>query len=463
MELKRFLMVLLVSGVLLVGCANQPVQKIEEQIKDRIEEIENHQAQDNDPLSNVVEQVEDTIETQLKEQENSPVVDQVEDAIEQKLADSSSSLVEENTELDEEQDVVEDTANTDTSVLDNSDASYVISPEMGYAYYYNQLNNSEKIVYREVLDSLLQFEQDVKVSTLDTNELEKVFNCVMNDHPELFYISGYSFVKHTLGTKLVQLDFSGCYTMTENEAKTYWGQVQNYANRCLEGAPISSDYDKVKYVYEYLIQHTDYRKDAPHNQDVLSVFLYGESVCQGYAKATQFLLNRLQVNTTLVAGTVQQGNHVWNLVHVGSNDYYVDTTWGDASYRVLDSSGQEIASKLPEINYDYLCVNTDMIQKTHCISDFMPMPVCNHLDDYYFVKEGMYFTKADSEGIKRLFDKAYEQGDSCVYIKCSDRNVMRSICAELVDNRGVFQYLRDSNQGVSYSINEESCLISFWL
>ena len=220
----------------------------------------------------------------------------------------------------------------------------------------------------------------------------------------------------------------------------------------------ADDYKKIKYVYEALISNTDYDIGVSDHQNIYSVFVHHLSVCQGYAKATQYLLNRLGVECTLVQGTVQAGEgHAWNLVRADGEYYYVDTTWGDVSYRIEDGAAgaqgvadpggegaeaqgvadpggegtepqegaaseagdvdpqegekgtdteeQEQASEagrkymtwedMPEINYDYLNVTTQEILRTHTIGGVVPMPLCTAVEANYYRKEGALFSCYD--------------------------------------------------------------------
>ena len=54
-------------------------------------------------------------------------------------------------------------------------------------FYFEQIDDREQTVYAEILNILLNFESDVALSCLDDGMIERVFQFVLNDHPEIFY------------------------------------------------------------------------------------------------------------------------------------------------------------------------------------------------------------------------------------------------------------------------------------
>ena len=296
---------------------------------------------------------------------------------------------------------------------------------------------------------------------LTAEDIDHVFQSVMLDHPELFFVDGYSYNSYVRGDQVVKLEFSGNYNVDRDTALRKQQEILAAADRILADAPVSGDdYDKVKYVYETLIRGTDYDSQAPDNQNIYSVLVGGLSVCQGYAKATQFLLNRLGVECTLVQGTVQRERHGWNLVKADGDYYYVDTTWGDASYK---SAEEDNVAVVQDINYDYLCVTTRELLLTHTLDDPEAMPLCTATADNYYVREGAYFTEPDEEKLQLLFQQASPENSYLVTLKCADKACYDEILQSLISESRIFSLYPDSGQSVVYVQNDKQLSLTFWM
>lgn len=348
--------------------------------------------------------------------------------------------------------------------------------EEAFPYAFESLNETEQIWYRDIERILGGFGTERKLDQsglaggLNDTDIDKIFQCVLSDHPELFYVEGYSYIKYARGEKINAIEFSGTYNVDLDTALSRREEIEVAAEGLLAGITAdASDYEKVKYVYETLIRNTDYDLEAPDNQNIYSVFVKHFSVCQGYAKATQYLLNRLGVECTLVLGTVETGEgHAWNLVKVDGDYYYLDTTWGDVSYRTEDSrpeaspeEGQKIS--LPEINYDYLNVTTEELLRTHSIGGEVPMPLCTATAANYYVREGALFTAYDRTQMETLFRKAIESGQRDITIKCADAVCYEEVLTELIEEQEIFEYLSDEENSIAYAQNEKQHSLTFWV
>ena len=344
-------------------------------------------------------------------------------------------------------------------------AEQVVQRESEQGYAYGKLSAEKQELYLEIRDALINFEEDVRLSSCDKEEISDVFQCVLNDHPEIFYVEGYTYTEYTLGEILKKITFTGSYRFKQAEIAEKQKLIDAYTERCLSGMPAyADDYTKVKYIYEYLIHNTEYDAAVGDNQNICSVFIEGRSVCQGYAKATQYLLNKAGVFATLVLGHVVGGEgHAWNLVRIDGEYYYVDTTWGDASYQAVGTSTGYPAEKIPTINYDYLCVPTEQMNLTHTLDNVVELPECNSMAANYYVREGFYFTEWNEEQVERIFHEEYEKGSAYVTLKCVNEDVYRQMQEALIERQEVFRYLDCPEGIVSYSDNEKQYSMSFWL
>mgnify|MGYP002646440727 CR=1 FL=1 len=330
-------------------------------------------------------------------------------------------------------------------------------------YAYQTLNEEAKKVYDTIVYTIMNRESDVQIATTDVKTMELAYQAVRYDYCEFFWVDQLNYVTYTRDNEITAIEISPTYTMTESEQKKTQEQIDQEVERILAEAPADgSDFDRALYVYETLINEVDYVENSENNQNIISVFINHETICQGYAYATQYLLERLGIPCTTVTGNARGESHAWNLVQVDGDYYYVDTTWGDASYRMENGSEQR---SLPEINYDYLCVTTEDLLRTHRIEAVIPMPECTATEANYYVREGSYFTSYDHEQMQAVFDRAIEGGRTEVTIKCADELCYQEICHALIDEQEIFSYMQiqGNSNTVTYAQNGKQLSLTFWV
>lgn len=239
-------------------------------------------------------------------------------------------------------------------------------------YVYQQLSHEEQVVYDQILHCMLEQEERVVVSTKDAKALQKVYDSVLADYGGLFWVSGFLYRTYRYREEVIGMEFIPKYDYTREERDELQAQVDAVVEEWLSGiGPNDSDYAKTKYVFETLIQNVEYNKESENNQNILSVFLGKETVCQGYANATQYLLQQLDIPCTIIRGEANGESHAWNLVCIDGEYYLTDTTWGNGRYRMPDESVQK------QIDYTYLNATTEEFAGTHVPNVTFFIPECN--------------------------------------------------------------------------------------
>lgn len=260
-------------------------------------------------------------------------------------------------------------------------------------YYYDQLEKKEKTVYKEILQGIQELSAEIYIHSSNARRTNEIFERVLMDNPDVFWCDGTAKTSHYEGREEYTV-LEPVYTCTIEEKEERQAEIEQEAAKCLAGvADDAPDYDKILYVFEYIVNTVEYDAAAEDNQNIYSVFAHKRSVCAGYSKATQYLLERLGVFCTYVTGVVRSGeSHAWNLVICEGDYYYVDTTWGDP---VFLSSAEAIANGY--ISYDYLCCNDRELLYTHKPDADIKLPECTKMDFNYYVVNGLYYDKYDSK------------------------------------------------------------------
>lgn len=302
-------------------------------------------------------------------------------------------------------------------------------------YAYEQLDAVGKRVYDQMLSAILNYEEKVDLVTTDVEVMKEAYQALNCDYGGLFWVDGYKFTSYQLGDELINLEFSPSYVMDEAEKNVVQGKIDATVDEWLNGISIGdSDYEKAKYVFETLVERVDYVVGSQYNQNIMSVFLYGETVCQGYACATQYLLRQVGIPSLIVSGTANNQAHAWNIVLLDGNYYHMDTTWGNSTY--LDTERQEAKY----VNYNFLCMTDEEIGETHEVGMGFPLPPCDSMDLNYYVAEGRYFAEWDPDAIGAVLREAWEGDWASVDIKLGDEALYAQVKDYFIDQQKIVEY-----------------------
>ena len=110
-----------------------------------------------------------------------------------------------------------------------------VQSDTAFSYGYSQLSGDEEQLYREILNSLISYQEETELSVKDPEMVERVFRYVMADHPEIFYADGYEVTTYRLGTELRRITFTGTWTLESDEVLSRRAQLEAAAALWLEG------------------------------------------------------------------------------------------------------------------------------------------------------------------------------------------------------------------------------------
>lgn len=336
-------------------------------------------------------------------------------------------------------------------------------------YGYETLDEEGKKIYRQFLAGVLEQQDAVTVSYCSEDKINQVVNMVFTDHPEFFWLDQqvYHYEEDAPGDEPYTLELQMSFNLEKPQIDDIKAQIEQRAEEILSGLPSESDvYSKIRYVYEYLGTGVTYDENSVNNQNIQSVFLNGSTVCMGYSRATQYLLGKMGIFCTLVTGTAAPENeeHAWNLVKIGENYYYVDTTWGNPGF------AEQQEGSVKEVSYTYLCCTTDTLSMTHTPDDALRLPECTDDSYNYYKLNGTWYDTYDEGTVYQVLADSISQGYEKSEFKFAGRDSYSQAEAALVDGDLIERAVRDNyafSQGETFQWNvgyskEEMLLTVYW-
>ena len=312
-------------------------------------------------------------------------------------------------------------------------------------FYYQQLSEEEQTVYQELLQGLLEHVEQIHVHSHKPERVNELLVYVLNDYPEIFWSDGTASSTAYSGLQNYTSVMPG-YLYTKEECEKKKTQIDMEVSECLSGiSENASDYEKILYDYEYIVNQVDYDDAAEDNQNICSVFIGKKSVCAGYSKAMQYLMEKQGLFCTYVTGEVTESfsdgdghkiPHAWNLVKCDGDYYYVDVTWGDPIFQESEEEAENVMDDeiRDNISYDYMLCDDDELFRTHTPDLEVELPDCTKMDLNYYVVNGMYYTEYDGQTALKAMNQVISARETKVVLKYSDESVYKTAKEDILNN-----------------------------
>lgn len=225
--------------------------------------------------------------------------------------------------------------------------------------YYQMLDEKGQHVYRQIFaNANVMTEAFIPIEEVTVPEMKNAMMAVYNDHPELFWLNTTFTCKYDKNKVCAELELD--YNMSKEELDEASPEFYNTTNRILTELANLGPYEKERRLHDMLIRQIDYDQSADKNQSAYSALVEGKSVCAGYARAYQYLMQRMGVPCYYCTGYAGQ-DHAWNIVALDDGYYNVDVTWDDT----------------PGGEYDYFNKTDEDFANTHIRQDLsINLPQC---------------------------------------------------------------------------------------
>ena len=312
------------------------------------------------------------------------------------------------------------------------------SEEGHQEYYFKQLTEEEQRVYRELLKGIRAREKEFYLTISDDDSIDRSYHAVLKDHPEIFWVHNREKIYKTTYSDSDYCVFTPGYTYTDSEIDEIQTAMEQSFQEVRALIPEDAgDYEKVRIVYTYVIDHTQYQT-GEDDQSIAGVFWKKSAVCAGYAGAVQYLLERLDIPCIYVDGSTKGSTegHAWDIVKIGQEYYYVDATNGDQPDFLNGDAAQLEEHKT--IIYDYLCPFPEEYEKTYTPSEELTVPACTAKDLNFYVLNQGYFEDYSWQDIYDYCKMRLDNGAAVVRFKFGSQEAFSEACQELLDD-GVVQ------------------------
>lgn len=199
-------------------------------------------------------------------------------------------------------------------------------------YLYREIRNRNTAI--DLTSYKIPVSTDEKGEVTGSEALAAILSGVLNEYPDLYFVGQM----YSLSVNSEKIVTSLKLTYADDLDDVAFQEEATAALASVSG--IEDDLQKAVLLHDYLAVNCEYDKENCDKNTIpqVSYSAYGvlvnrTAVCEGYALAYKYLLNRAGIECYMV--TSESMNHAWNLVKLGENYYQVDVTWDDPTWDLV--------------------------------------------------------------------------------------------------------------------------------
>ena len=214
-----------------------------------------------------------------------------------------------------------------------------------------------------------------------------------------------SFPEETAQIVLTVLTITLSYSLTGSALTEAKAAFETAAAGMLEGIDGGMpEAERERLLHDRLVQAVSYDTglDKPNIYNAYGAIVDRVAVCEGYARAMQYLLYQAGIQCLMATGSSKGETHAWNVVRIDGAYYHLDPTWDDP----VGQTGFDF------ISYAYFNLTDEEIRRDHEIDaeGGYPLPACTDTAAHYYRSRGLVYTSYSAADVAALIREAREQG-----------------------------------------------------